>query len=937
MCVSMGAWADVITFVPGTDVSDGTSITKNGITLTATTFNNSEYYQAYSGTPLKVTSTAENIIKVEITCYASGTSKYGPSLFYVPTTGTGNYSYSGKVGTWTGNVASLSLSTTGQVRMTEVVVTTGASTPATPYTVTFYDDKSSVTEASAGAGVTLPSRSQVGDYTFSGWCEQEIEETTTKPTIIKAGTYKPTKDITLYPVYQKSEGDAGSSATASATSRLSASTTAQTLEAGKPITYKVSSANTYSDPLRVYKGNTLTFAGATITKIVLTGEDSNSPATNLILAGNKKGSISTSGNSVIWEGEETTVVFNASSGQARVSSIEVTYTTGSSQVTYYTSNPSGVTKTLQSDLSISGTYPTSFYVGDEFSSEGIVVKANYSDEGQVDVTSKVSFKGYDMNVAGNYEVTVEYTEKDVTASAKYNITVNEIPTYSVTIVEPENGSIKVMYNDLLVLTGDKFMAGEELIITATADNGYSFKNIKVTDNSDHEFIVNPKTWKMGASDITITANFEKIPVYTINWSVNGKIIQSDEILKGNPVVAPSVTVPAGTTKQFTGNWVTTPTVDADATPAYVTLSIATEDKTYYAVFADVEEGSGETEYSLDNEAIKNAYVANVTTSYGTEEKTIGDWTGKCIINLQDSKYFAQINKNTNNYYLSSPTYEYSISKVTINTTGGTASTKTAAGRKFYLCADNKTAQPTEGTYGEGAIAEDNGSVTINTTGDPTQFYLYTDGTARIASIVVTCGSAASYSDFTTLLSADVTISKYGYATFVAPCDLDFAGSVVTAYAVTPDLANSQVNLTPVEKVPAGKAIVVKGDQGTYTIPTIEAAIDFETALEASTTEVIATDADADTYYYLGVVNEEPVFRPLAVGGKLAVGKCFFTVAKSAGAKNLKMAIIDDETTGISNVNVNAARSNAIYNLAGQRVNASTKGIIIVNGKKMLNK
>ena len=45
---------------------------------------------------------------------------------------------------------------------------------------------------------------------------------------------------------------------------------------------------------------------------------------------------------------------------------------------------------------------------------------------------------------------------------------------------------------------------------------------------------------------------------------------------------------------------------------------------------------------------------------------------------------------------------------------------------------------------------------------------------------------------------------------------------------------------------------------------------------------------------------------------------------------------DDPSNGISNITDNAKRTNnAIYNIAGQRVGNDYKGIVIVNGKKML--
>lgn len=178
------------------------------------------------------------------------------------------------------------------------------------------------------------------------------------------------------------------------------------------------------------------------------------------------------------------------------------------------------------------------------------------------------------------------------------------------------------------------------------------------------------------------------------------------------------------------------------------------------------------------------------------------------------------------------------------------------------------------------------------------------------------------------------ISAAGYATYVAPYALDFTNSDVTAYAVTPDLANNKVTLTSVGMVPAGKAIVVKGAEGTYSIPTIASADDFDTALEVSET---ATVYDTDyTYYYLGQDNGQVGFRPLAEGGSIAAGKCFFKISNTSGAAPRFFSMSIGEATAIKAVE-NATNNTIRYNLAGQRVNANVKGIVIVNGKKMLNK
>ena len=123
------AWADDVTFTAGTDTGD-TSVTKNGITVTMTTMNNSSYYQTYKSQTMTVSSSVGNITKIVVTCTASGTSKYGPGCF---TSTLGTYSYSGTTGTWTGDEEEITLTaSTNQVRMTKVVVTYTAASSTDP-------------------------------------------------------------------------------------------------------------------------------------------------------------------------------------------------------------------------------------------------------------------------------------------------------------------------------------------------------------------------------------------------------------------------------------------------------------------------------------------------------------------------------------------------------------------------------------------------------------------------------------------------------------------------------------------------------------------------------------------------------------------------------------------------------------------------------------
>ena len=93
----------------------------------------------------------------------------------------------------------------GSAQMTSCIVYYESVSAATPHTVTFDAgpngscSTSSLTEASAGAGVTLPSCTANTNYTFVGW------STSSTPTSADAGTaganYKPSADCTLYAYY----------------------------------------------------------------------------------------------------------------------------------------------------------------------------------------------------------------------------------------------------------------------------------------------------------------------------------------------------------------------------------------------------------------------------------------------------------------------------------------------------------------------------------------------------------------------------------------------------------------------------------------------------------------------------------------------------------------------------------------------------------------
>ena len=100
-------------------------------------------------------SSASNISKIEFTCTANGTTKYGPGCFAAQD----GYSYEGKVGTWIGSATSVSFTaSTNQVRATQIVVTLGdapaVAAPAIAGEANFFDS-TTITITCATEGATI--------------------------------------------------------------------------------------------------------------------------------------------------------------------------------------------------------------------------------------------------------------------------------------------------------------------------------------------------------------------------------------------------------------------------------------------------------------------------------------------------------------------------------------------------------------------------------------------------------------------------------------------------------------------------------------------------------------------------------------------------------------------------------------------------------------
>ena len=179
----------------------------------------------------------------------------------------------------------------------------------------------------------------------------------------------------------------------------------------------------------------------------------------------------------------------------------------------------------------------------------------------------------------------------------------------------------------------------------------------------------------------------------------------------------------------------------------------------------------------------------------------------------------------------------------------------------------------------------------------------------------------------------LTTSAGGYATYSADYAVNYSELGLTAYTLTVDETNKTVTAKEFTGVvPAGQAVLVKGKENTkYTLTpaTTEGDATFATDLKTGATTANGTQYGFTTKF------STPAFAKVEPGQDIPAKKGYIVLSSTSAAK---YAInFDDEATGIHTIEAASAANGAMYNLAGQRVDKAYKGIVIVNGKKYLNK
>lgn len=201
----------------------------------------------------------------------------------------------------------------------------------------------------------------------------------------------------------------------------------------------------------------------------------------------------------------------------------------------------------------------------------------------------------------------------------------------------------------------------------------------------------------------------------------------------------------------------------------------------------------------------------------------------------------------------------------------------------------------------------------------------------------------------TKISESMTISSVGWATYCSPYALDFSNTGTTVYTAALNTTTNNISLSEVSggKVPANTGVILYKDGGGDINPAVIASANpienNELVGIVEDTQVAYNPSDGVYNYIMewDSENSKPMFSKAAANGAtLRANKAYLSTAynvETGPARALAVASDAIETTGINNVQNSGIKAQGYYNLNGQRVSSPTKGLYIVNGRKVVVK
>lgn len=821
-----------------------------------------------------------------------------------------------------------------------ITVTYEAAAPTTAYTVTFDAGtngtctEASLTEASAGAGVTLPSCTANEGYVFKGW--STTENGATSDAGAAGATYNPTSNCTLYAVYEDASVITAeqSSFTATSASELGGDenitySTAKNSGTAEPrinnseiLLYQASSGNGGSITISAVDGYKLSQVtiGSSISTSVNYKLDSN---TSMSLT--STASITANGTYTISNLNNNSVTIFCMSGNSS-NRLSVNYI----QVKY---------KEEVNDGPYTITYKPNGAAENEYTQENLIKGNNITLTANTFTREGYSFAGWNTKFDGtgvSYSdgATIENISKNYTLYAQWTINSYTLTKDAVHTPNVEAGTFKLFAGDKEVTESAQVPYGMTITISdITPATGYTFDAWRYKIGNDGWVSRNKSfTMEMPAGNMEIECNFAELDEVTIKLSDMGVVstVQQYKTYKIADVLPKPTTEYDGFT--FCG-WSKTAT--AGTANIIGNDEVATEDITLYAVYS------------------KTVGVAN-TYKRVTD---ISELTDGITVFIANNTGKAPKNNNGTLSYISNPTE--SNSEITVEDAGALWTLgKTSSGYSFTngdkmlgstgttnvsFTSDNSTNwEITESSkdgiffikHGDYYFEYNSGWTGYKITSTPST----TQRDSYVGNKLYIPASETVYS-----LGANMSITSAKWGTFCAPFDVTIPEGV-TAYIATESngevVFDSDILVDGV--LMAGVPVVVYSEsevnKNFVDVPEKTEATCAEGALVGVYTAKSGIPVTTKTNQnYVLQNNAQGVGFYKAVNSiSLKANRCYMTLPASSDAK--PYFAFDEIITGINNIlNPTDKSVEGIFDLSGRKLSAPQKGINIINGVKVIVK
>ena len=465
-----------------------------------------------------------------------------------------------------------------------------------------------------------------------------------------------------------------------------------------------------------------------------------------------------------------------------------------------------------------------------------------------------------------------------------------------------------------------------------------------------------------AFEITETTTVKAIAVNeagssNVATAVYTRVAATPEISFADATFAESVevtiTIADGTTAYYTLNG-KTPTAESDECPETLTIKA---DATLLVIAYDEDGYASPVVKQAFKKAASGASGAATGTATLVEDVadlTVGD---KVVIVAAESDYALSTTQNTNNRGAVAITRDDNddvvlnegVQVLTIENGAAAGQFAFQTGEGYlYAASTSSNHLKTTTTLNNKAsftIKIENGVATIkadqnernwlkfNSTNSPVIFSCYTSGQADVSIYKVNLASIEDYV---------LNVTEAGWATLYLGYDVLIPEDVNVYYIAEDAIADGSVILTQIEDgvVPANTAVIVEAAKGEYTFVVTDGAVEIENNMLGTTKDeyidkaayVLYNDAEDGVGLYKAEMkggvwlnNANKAYLPVSALPASAQGAASFSFRFGEG------------TTSISEVKTENGEVKAIYDLQGRRVENPSKGVYIINGKKVLVK